>query len=66
MVTVVAYMKKTKLEVTVERTLEDFLGVNIERREYGIIHFTQPHMIEKIVKDLGQENPKPPSKSTTA
>ena len=66
MYAVVAYMKKVNLGVTAEGTLEDFLGVNIDRRKDVSIHLTQPHMIEQIVKDLGQYNPKTPSKSTPA
>ena len=63
---VVADMKKANLGVTVEGTLEDFLGGNINRRKYGSIHLTQHHIIDQIVKDLGQDNPKNTSKSTTA
>ena len=64
--TIVADPKKENLEVTVEETLEEFLGVNIDRREDGRIHLIQPHMIEQIVKYLGQYNPKTPYKSTPA
>ena len=63
---VVADMKKKNLGVTVEVSLEDFLGMNIDRKKDGSIHLPQPHLIEKIVKDLGQANPKTPSKSTRA
>ena len=51
---------------TVEGTLEDFLVVNIDRRKYVIIRLKQHHLIEKIVKDLVQDNPKTPYKSTPA
>ena len=37
---VVADMKKANLWVTVEGNLEDFLGMNIDRRKYGSIHLT--------------------------
>ena len=63
---VVADMKKSNLGVTVEGTLENFLGVNIYRRKYGSINLTQTHKIEQILKDLGQENPKALFKSTPA
>ena len=43
---VVADLKKANLEVTVEGTLEVFLGVNINRRKDGRIHLTQPYLIE--------------------
>ena len=50
-------LKKANLGVTVEGTLEELLGVNINRRTYGSIHLTQPHLIYQIVNYLGQENP---------
>ncbi|KAI2496437.1 hypothetical protein MHU86_18061 [Fragilaria crotonensis] len=44
--------EKAKLTITVEGDLADFLGVNIDRRKDGIIHLTQPHLIDQILKDL--------------
>ena len=66
MVAVVADLKKENLGVNVEGPLENFLVVNINRITDGRIHLTQPHLIEQIVKDLVQENPKTPSKLTPA
>ena len=43
---------KSKLSITVEGDLADFLGVSIERKEDGTIHMTQPHLIEQILGDL--------------
>ncbi len=53
-------MRKANLDITVEGDLEDFLGVNINRKEDGTIHLTQPHLIDSILKDLklDQENTK--------
>ena len=45
-----------------EGTLEDFLGVKIYRIKDGFTHLVQPYLIQKIVKELGKENPKIPSK----
>ena len=45
-------MKATGLDLTVEGDLQDFLGVNIDRKEDGTIHLTQPHLIETILEDL--------------
>ena len=45
-------MKKAKLDITIEGDLQDFLGVNIDRKEDGTIHLTQPHLIDQILKDL--------------
>ena len=58
-------IKRAKLDITVEGDLQDFLGINIERKKDGTIHLTQPHLIDQIVKDLNfQSNTKP--KSTPA
>ena len=45
-------IKKAKLDITIEGDLQDFLGVNIDRKENGEIHLTQPHLIDQIIKDL--------------
>ena len=38
-----------KLAITVEGDLADFLGVNIDRRDDGTIHLSQPHLIDQIL-----------------
>ena len=40
--------------------------MKIDKRKDGSIHLTQPHLVDQIVKDLGQDNPKTLSKSTPA
>ena len=45
-------IRRAGLNLTIEGTLEDFLGVNIERKGDGSIHLTQPHLIDGILKDL--------------
>ena len=45
-------IKKADLDITVEGDLQDFLGINIDRKEDGTIHMTQPHLIDQILKDL--------------
>jgi len=45
-------MRKAKLDITGEGTLEAFLGVNIDRKPDGSIHLTQPHLIENILEYL--------------
>eukprot|EP00546_Thalassionema_frauenfeldii_P000512 CAMPEP_0178932584 /NCGR_PEP_ID=MMETSP0786-20121207/22717_1 /TAXON_ID=186022 /ORGANISM="Thalassionema frauenfeldii, Strain CCMP 1798" /LENGTH=505 /DNA_ID=CAMNT_0020609929 /DNA_START=184 /DNA_END=1701 /DNA_ORIENTATION=- len=37
---------------------QDFLGVNIDRKDDGSIHLTQPHLIDQIIKDLGLDDEK--------
>jgi hypothetical protein len=49
---VVEAIKKAKLKITVEGEVTDFLGVKIDRREDGSIKFSQPHLIDKILKAL--------------
>ena len=44
------------LEITSEGGIEDFLGVNIERRDDSTIHLTQPRLIDSILSDLGLLN----------
>ena len=36
----------------VESNGSDFLGVKIDRKSDGLIHLTQPHLINSILKDL--------------
>jgi hypothetical protein len=45
-------LKKAKLNITEEGDLEDFLGVQIERKKDGTVHLTQPHLIDQILKEL--------------
>lgn len=61
----IADIKAAKLNITVEGDLQDFLGINIERKDDGTIHLTQPHLIDQIIGDLHlKDNTKP--KSTPA
>lgn len=45
-------IKSTKLEITEEGDVQDFLGVNITRNDDGSIKFHQPLLIDSILKDL--------------
>ena len=49
---IIKEMQEAKLNMTVEGDLQDFLGVNIERRPDGSISLTQPHLIDQILDDL--------------
>ena len=44
-----------------EVNIEDFLSVNIKRKE-GKIKLSQPHLIEQVIKDLGLNHDKVLSK----
>ena len=63
---IVKDMKKAKLDITVEGDIQDFLGVNIEKRADGSINMTQPHLIDSILKDLHLDGPNVNTKSTPA
>jgi Reverse transcriptase (RNA-dependent DNA polymerase). len=50
---VVKMIQDTGLNITIEGNLQDFLGINIKKRENdGSINLTQPHLIDQILKDL--------------
>ena len=42
-------IRKAKLDITEKGTLEDFLGVSIDRKSDGTIHLTQPYLIDNIL-----------------
>jgi hypothetical protein len=63
---VIADIKKAKLDITVEGDIQDFLGVNIERKDDGSIHFTQPHLIDKILESMNMTDKKLITKPTPA
>ena len=51
-------IKDAKLQITLEGDLADFLGVKIERKTPNEIIFTQPHLIDDILNDLGLQHAK--------
>ena len=63
---IIQEMKLAKLDITVEGGLEDFLGINIDRRKDGTIHLTQPHLIDQILKDLRLDDENVTTKDTPA
>ena len=58
---VIKGLRKYNLKVIDEGNIEDFLGVNIERKE-GKTKLSQPHLIDQIIKDLGLNHDKVLSK----
>ena len=54
------------MDLTIEGDLQDFLGVNIEKRKDRTIHLTQPHLIEQILKDLRLDNDRVTTKTAPA
>jgi hypothetical protein len=63
---VIKEIQKVGLDITVEGTLEDFLGVNISRKADGSTHLTQPHLIDQILKDLRLDGDNVTPKTTPA
>lgn len=57
-------MKKANLDITVEGDLSDFLGVQIDRKEDGTIHLTQPHLIDQILREVRLEGDNVTTKMT--
>jgi hypothetical protein len=62
---IIKEMKQVNLDITVEGDLQDFLGVNIEKKSDGI-HLTQPHLIDQILKDLRLDDDNVTTRSTPA
>ena len=60
---IIKEMKQAELDTTVEGDIQDFLGVNIERKKDGSIHLTQPHLIDQTLKDLRLDRDKPIDKN---
>jgi hypothetical protein len=50
---IVQKMNEVGLKITCEGGIEDFLGINIERKEDGSFILTQKRLIDSILKDLG-------------
>ena len=57
-------IKNADLDITVEGDLEDFLGIQMDRRPNGTIHMSQPHLIKQIMKDIKVDPTKLNPKST--
>ena len=45
-------IQDTKLHITFEGDLADFLGVKIKRKSTNEIIFTRPHLIDNILNDV--------------
>ena len=59
-------IQDAKLQITLEGDLADFLGVKIERKGTNEIIFTQPHLINDILNDLGLKHAKDGKETPTA
>ena len=63
---VIADMKASELDITVEGDITDFLGVNIVRRDDNTFELTQPHLIDDILTELRLTADRTQAKSTPA
>ena len=52
---IISDIEKTGLNITREGNIQDFLGINIERKSDRII-LSQPHLITQILKDLRMDD----------
>ena len=52
---IIKEMQEANLDITIRGDLQEFLGVKIEKKANGMIHLTQPNLINKILKDLRSE-----------
>ena len=59
-------IQATGLKITVEGDIKDFLGVNIEQKSDGMTTFSQPHLIDKVLKALRLDDVKTMTKDTPA
>ena len=57
-------IKDAGLDITSDEGLEDFLGVNIERKSNGTFHLTQKRLINSILEDVGLSGTNVAVKST--
>ena len=57
-------IQQTGLNITIEGDLEDFLGIQMERRNDGSIHMSQPHLAKQILDDLKMDPTQINSKPT--
>ena len=62
---VIQDIQDAKLNITIERYPQYLLGMNIDSRQDGSIHITQPHLINQILEDLSMGKKVKP-KSTSA
>ena len=53
LVMAITAIKDAKLQITLKGDLADFLGVKIEWKTSDEIIFTQPHLVDNILNDLG-------------
>jgi hypothetical protein len=63
---VIEDIQRAKLNITVEGDIQDFLGINIDRKEDRSVHLSQPQLIKGILKDLRLDGKDTKTKSMPA
>ena len=63
---IIKEMQQAKLDLTIEGDLQDFLGVNISRKDDGSIVLSQPHLVDQILEDMRLTDKNVSTKSTPA
>ena len=53
-------LMRSRYQITVQASVEDYIGLNIEHMDDGSILLTQPHQIEMIARDYNLTTVKPP------
>ena len=59
-------MKASGLQLTIEGDISNLLGVKVKRQPNGMIHMTQPQLMDSILKDLSLHGPNVQTKNTPA
>jgi len=59
-------MQNAGLKLTADGKMDDFLGVNIDRKDDGTIHLTQPRLIDQILREMRLHSDNVSVKSTPA
>jgi hypothetical protein len=49
---VIEEIQAANLNITIKGGIQDFLGINVNRKKDGSVHLTQLQLIEGILKDL--------------
>ena len=63
---IISDIRKSKLDITIEGDIEDFLGINISQKDDGTVHLHQPHLVDQILTDLRLNNQHVGEKDTPA
>ena len=46
-------LKKQRFDIEDRGDVSDYLGINFERQDNGLIKLSHPQLIDKIIRDVG-------------